>query len=182
MTDETAALVAAQRRHDAWIDRHRSELARWSALDRQLQLREYRLGQAAAYTRPEHLASLLGPLPERVSEVERWQSAAGTIEIYRARWNVTSPEPLGPVPADPEQRTHWYRALAALGSAGFGLSEGLKSSPNAMSLASMWTRVGNLESSRPDLELNVVRAPDGLSPAWDRADEQNTFLDEHLGL
>ncbi len=49
---------------------------------------EYRLGQAATYTCPEHVTDLLGPLPERVTEAERWQAAAGAIEAYRTRWNI----------------------------------------------------------------------------------------------
>ena len=50
---------------------------------------EYRLGRAAAYTSPEHVTDLLGPLPDRLAATERWQAAAGAIEAYRSRWNVT---------------------------------------------------------------------------------------------
>jgi hypothetical protein len=32
---------------------------------------QYRLGQAASYTQPEHITAFLGPLPERVGQVER---------------------------------------------------------------------------------------------------------------
>ena len=85
-----------------WV-RHQAEIERWSQLDRDLRRHEYRLGQAAAYSRPDHTAAVLGPLPERISGVERWQSAAGAIEAYRARWNVTTADALGPEPLDPEQ-------------------------------------------------------------------------------
>ena len=50
---------------------------------------EYRLGRAAAYTSPGHVTDLLGPLPDRLAATERWQAAAGAIEAYRSRWNVT---------------------------------------------------------------------------------------------
>ena len=50
---------------------------------------EYRLGRAAAYSSPEHVTDLLGPLPDRLAATERWQAAAGAIEAYRSRWNVT---------------------------------------------------------------------------------------------
>ena len=70
-----------------WV-RHQAEIERWSQLDRDLRRHEYRLGQAAAYSHPDHTAAVLGPLPERITGVERWQSAAGAIEAYRARWSV----------------------------------------------------------------------------------------------
>jgi len=178
---ETAALVAAQRRHDAWIDRHRSELARWSALDRQLRLREYRLGQAAAYTRLEHLASLLGPLPERVSEVERWQSSAGAIEIYRARWNVTSPEPLGPEPSEPVQHGHWRSTFTALSSAGFG-SSAVRAPSDDPWLASMWERVHVLDTIRPIVAPDPPVASGDRSLAWARGVEPGWDLDGDFGF
>jgi hypothetical protein len=178
----TATLVAAQRRHDAWVGRHKSEIAQWFALDRQLRHHEYRLGQAAAYTRPEHLAALLGPLPERISEMERWQSAAGAIETYRARWNVTSSEPLGPEPGDAEQRAHWYRAHVALGRAGFGPPNGIRPGRDSTWLTSMWVRVNDLGGSQLDAELDLPLAPEGRSLARDRADSSDRAFDEGIEL
>ena len=54
--------------------RHRDEITTWSRLDRDVRRYEYRLGQAASYTQPEHVTALLGPLPERIGHVERWQT------------------------------------------------------------------------------------------------------------
>ena len=105
-------LAAAQRRRDAWVGAHQGEIERWSQLERDLRRHEYRLGQAAAYSPPDHTAAVLGPLPERISGVERWQSAAGAIEAYRSRWNVTTADALGPEPLDPEQAAHWQRAVS----------------------------------------------------------------------
>ncbi len=178
----TATLVAAQRRHDAWVGRHRSEIARWFALDRQLRHHEYRLGQAAAYTRPDHLAALLGPLPERISEVEQWQSAAGAIETYRARWNVTSSEPLGPEPGDAEQRAHWYRAHAALGCAGFGPHDGPEAGPESTWLSSMWERVDDLDARRTDPGPDHPPISNGRSLAGHRADTPEVAFDEGIGM
>jgi len=78
-------LLAAQRRREAWVTAHRTEIETWSRLDRDLRRHEYRLGQAAAYSQPDHTKAVLGPLPERITGVEQWQSAAGAIEAYRSR-------------------------------------------------------------------------------------------------
>jgi hypothetical protein len=82
---DVSALVASQRRRDEWVASHRDEITTWSRLERDIRRYEYRLGQAAGYTQPEHITALLGPLPERVGHVERWQSAAGAVEGYRSR-------------------------------------------------------------------------------------------------
>ena len=116
---DVSALVARQRRRDEWVASHRDEITAWSRLERDVRRYEYRLGQAASYTQPEHVTALLGPLPERVGHVERWQSAAGAIEAYRTRWNIAGPAALGPEPADPEQRAHWDKTVAMVGAAGF---------------------------------------------------------------
>ena len=123
--------VRCAEQRDAWLGRHQAEIERWSQLERGLRRHEYRLGQAAAYSRPDHTTALLGPLPERIAGVERWQSAAGAIEAYRARWNVTTADALGPRPLDPEQSAHWQRAVGALGSAGFAAPGGPGTGPDA---------------------------------------------------
>lgn len=180
--DDIGSLVAAQRRHDAWIGRHRSEIAKWSALDRELRRYEYRLGQAAAYTRPDHVSALLGPFPERMNEAERWQSAAGAIETYRTRWNVTGPESLGPGPSDPEQRAHWRSTLTALGSAGFGSSADPAGSPDDPWLASMWDRVHALSAARTEVTPDGPPVTANPALAWDRGVEPGWDLDDGFGL
>ena len=116
---DVSALVAEQRRRNDWVASHRDEITTWYQLERDVRHYEYRLGQAASYTQPEHVSSLLGPLPERVRHVERWQCAAGAIEAYRTRWNITGSATLGLEPADPEQRAHWDKTVAIVGTAGF---------------------------------------------------------------
>jgi len=116
---DLSVLAQAQRRRNDWVARHGDEIGTWSELDAAVRRYEYRLGQAAGYSRPEHLTRLLGPLPQTVTATERWQSAAGAIEGYRTRWAVTGPEALGPEPGDPEQRVHWQTTVATVGSAGF---------------------------------------------------------------
>ena len=105
---------------------------------------EYRLGRAATYTSPRHVTDLLGPLPDRLAATERWQAAAGAIEAYRSRWNVTSTMTMGPEPTDPEQRDHWRMAVAAVGATGFLSDQG---SPGG--------RVGTGEPGGP-LGVNAV--------------------------
>jgi hypothetical protein len=116
---EVTGLRAAKHQRDAWVADHRDEIRTWSRLDAALRRHEYRLGQAASYGRPEHLTALLGPLPTRTTRTEQWQFAAGAIEAYRHRWHVTGEGTIGPEPSDPEQRGHWRRAVASIGSAGF---------------------------------------------------------------
>lgn len=61
----------------------------------------------------------LDPLPERITDVERWQTAAGAIEAYRSRWDLDGTVAVGPEPAEPEQRAHRDRTVATVGAAGF---------------------------------------------------------------
>ena len=117
--DDVKELVAVQRQREAWVAAHRTEIATWSQLDQDLRRHEYRLGQATGYSQPDHTMKALGPLPERITEVERWQSAAGAIEAYRVRWGLDTADALGPEPVDPEQRAHWEQAVGVIESAGF---------------------------------------------------------------
>ena len=121
---ELARLAAAQRVRNHWVDRHQEEISRWSRMEGALRRYEYRLGRAATYTSPRHLTDLLGPLPDRLAATERWQAAAGAIEAYRSRWNVTDTATMGPEPADPEQRDHWRTTVATVGAAGFLSDQG----------------------------------------------------------
>ena len=156
---DVRALAAAQRRRDAWMRGHQAEIERWSQLDRGLRRHEYRLGQAAAYSRPEHTAAVLGPLPERISRVERWQCAAGAIEAYRTRWSVATVDALGPEPFDPEQHAHWERAVAAIGEARFAAPGPPASGTDEAWLSSLWERVHALESVSTDSSLDVSSVP-----------------------
>ncbi|MGP8005511.1 MAG: MobF family relaxase, partial [Acidimicrobiales bacterium] len=96
--DDVKTLLAAQRRREAWVTAHRTEIETWSRLDRDLRRHQYRLGQAAAYSQPDYTTAVLGPLPERITGVEQWQSTAGVIEAYRSRWGVDTSDALGPEP------------------------------------------------------------------------------------
>ena len=145
---ELARLAAAQRARNRWVDRHQDEISRWSRTEGDLRRYEYRLGRAATYTSPSHLTDLLGPLPDRLAATERWQAAAGAVEAYRSRWNVTDTA-IGPEPADPEQRDHWRTTVATVGAAGF-----LSSQEPAMvesergSLAAHWESMRSADQSR----------------------------------
>jgi hypothetical protein len=175
-------LVAAQRRRNAWVGRHQAEIARWSWLERGLRRHEYRLGQAAAYSHPDHTAAVLGPLPERIAGVERWQSAAGAIEAYRVRWNVTTPDALGPEPLDPEQCAHWQRAVGVIGSAGFAAPCGQDSGLHPAWLSSLWDRVHALDTAGPDVARDVTSMPESPQLAWSRDVDSGHDLDGGFGL
>jgi conjugative relaxase-like TrwC/TraI family protein len=147
---------AAKRRLVAWAVRHQAEIEMWSELEHELRRHEYRLGQAAAYSQPEHTLASLGPLPVRISAAERWQFSAGAIEAYRVRWNVTDADALGPEPLDPDQRAHWERALSTLGSAGLGAAGGPREGPDEAGISSLWDRVHALDTAPTDPARDVA--------------------------
>jgi hypothetical protein len=127
---------------------------------------EYRLGRAATYTSPGHLTDLLGSLPDRLAATERWQTAAGAIEAYRSRWNVTDTATMGPEPADPEQRDHWRTTVATVGAAGFLSGQG---SPGVESergsLATHWEAMRAADRSR---ETDRLRDDGAVDPSPER--------------
>jgi conjugative relaxase-like TrwC/TraI family protein len=185
--DDVKTLLAAQRRREAWVGRHATELETWSRLDQDLRRHEYRLGQAAAYSQPDHTTEVLGPLPERITGVERWQSAAGAIEAYRDRWGVDSSDALGPEPLDPGQRVHWQRAVGTIESAGFmalGSSDG---EPDQAWLSSMWDRLHALdaawsEAARSDVARDVAPLPQPPPFSWSRDSDSGRDLGDGFGL
>jgi len=180
--DDVKTLVAAQRRRETWVTAHRTEIETWSRLDRDFRRYEYRLGQAAGYSQPDHTTAVLGPLPERITGVERWQSAAGAIEAYRGRWGVDTSDALGPVPLDPDQRAHWQRAVGAIESAGFaapGSSDGELDQPW---LSSLWDRLHALDTARSDAARDVMPLPEPLAFSWSRDSDSGRHLGDGLGL
>jgi hypothetical protein len=116
---------------------------------------EYRLGRVATYTSPRHVVDLLGPLPDRLATAERWQAAAGAIEAYRSRWNVTGTTTIGAEPADPEQRDHWRSAVAAVGAAGFlNGREALGTTSEREVLASRWVVMQEADQARHQQDID----------------------------
>jgi hypothetical protein len=64
---------------------------------------------------PKHLRDTLGHVPADPMARMQWATAAAIITDYREAWNVADPDSaLGPVPADPEQRTERDRAVQAI--------------------------------------------------------------------
>ena len=160
------SLAAAQRVRNQWVDRHQEEINRWSRMEGVLRRYEYRLGRAATYTSPEHLTDLLGPLPDRLAATERWQAAAGAIEAYRSRWNVTDTATIGPEPADPEQRDHWRTTVATVGAAGFLSDQGSPGIESERgSLATHWEAMRAADRSR---EADRLRDDGAVEPSPER--------------
>jgi hypothetical protein len=56
----------------------------------------------------------LGPIPTDERAAGAWRHAARTVAAYRDRYHITSPQPLGPAPADEAERLDAARARAAL--------------------------------------------------------------------
>jgi conjugative relaxase-like TrwC/TraI family protein len=165
-TRDLAAMAAAQRLRNQWVSRHQEEITSWSRMEGTLRRYEYRLGRAATYTSPKHLTDLLGPLPDRLSATERWQTAAGSIEAYRTRWNITDTTTIGPEPSDPRQSDHWRTTVATMGAAGFLTDQG---SPGVESergsLASYWEAMRSADRSR---EADRLRDDDAGEPTPER--------------
>jgi conjugative relaxase-like TrwC/TraI family protein len=167
--DNVKELVASQRQRELWVATHRTEIATWSQLDQDLRRHEYRLGQAAGYSQPDHTMKALGPLPERITEVERWQSAAGAIEAYRVRWGLDTAEALGPEPVDPEQRAHWEQAVGVIESAGFDPPDTWWD-PDGSRLAGLWDQLDALQAGRADAARGAGTTLAGFE--WGRDDDR----------
>ncbi len=180
---DVSVLVAEQRCRDEWVASHRGEITAWSRLETDVRRYEYRLGQAASYTQPEHVMGLLGLLPERVGHVERWQSAAGAIEAYRTRWNIAGSAALGPEPADPEQHAHWDATVAIVGAAGF-LTAGdtREGGSDRASLATRWENLRNA-NREPDEDRSVAGSPvPSRASLWTDEPDLDYGLDDGFSL
>jgi conjugative relaxase-like TrwC/TraI family protein len=180
---DVSALVARQRRRDEWVAAHRDEITTWSRLDGDVRRYEYRLGQAVSYSQAEHVTALLGPLPERIGQVEQWQSAAGAIEAYRTRWKIAGSATLGSEPSDPEQRVHWDKTVAMVGTAGF-LTAGdtREGGSERASLAMRWENLHTADREPDDgrtIAGSPVPSPESLWP--DEPDRDRDF-DSGFGL
>jgi DNA repair exonuclease SbcCD ATPase subunit len=72
------------------------------------------LAERAVAERPTWAREALGDRPERPSDARRWDSAARTIARYRIEYEIPdSGDPLGPQPADREQRADYERVQRA---------------------------------------------------------------------
>ena len=174
--EDLASLAQAQRQRNDWVARHQHEITAWSQLDASIRRYEYRLGQAAAFARPEHVTHHLGPLPERITGAERWQVAAGAVEAYRSRWSIAGEATIEPQPTNPEQRAHWDTMAATLAAAGF-ISPGGTSGQEADApwLASLWDRVRDLDRVRDEAKLERVAAVE--PPAWSWTSSRDSGYD-----
>ena len=185
--DDVKTLLAAQRRREAWIGRHATEIETWSRLDRDLRRHEYRLGQAAGYSQPDHTRAALGPLPESVTGVERWQSAAGAIEAYRSRWGVDGSDALGPEPLDPERRAHFQQAVGTIEGSGFTALGSSDGEPDKPWLSTMWDRLHALDAAwsevkRSDASRDVATLPQPPPFSWSRESDSGRDLGDGFGL
>jgi Ti-type conjugative transfer relaxase TraA len=63
---------------------------------------------------PAYLTDTLGPIPLDAKDRNLWWSTARTVEIYRVRYGVTDPLPLGGTSATPERLPDWVDAYGQL--------------------------------------------------------------------
>lgn len=70
-------------------------LARYDAATGTLRLHARQLGQQAVITRPPHVVKALGDPPLLPGAERRWIGAAGAIDAYRERWEITGDSTLG---------------------------------------------------------------------------------------
>ena len=168
--ENLAVLAAAQRERNAWVARHQDEITAWSHLEGAIRRYEYRLGQAAAYSRPEYLTDLLGPLPGGITDTERWQAAAGAIEAYRSRWSIAAGETVDTEPTNPEQRAQWDKTAATLASTGF--TRPIRTSGQGADqpgFSSLWDRVQTLGREREKADRDRVAAAQAPTWSWSRS-------------
>jgi hypothetical protein len=158
------------------------EIETWSRLDQDLRRHQYRLGQAAAYSQPDHTTAALGPLPERIAGVEQWQSAAGVIEAYRIRWGVDDADALGPEPLDPEQRAHWQSAVGVIESAGFSAPGSSDGKLDQLWLSSLWNRMDALDAAWADATRDVTPLREPPPFSWSRDNDSGRDLGDGFGL
>ena len=122
-------------------------------------------------------------MPERITETERWQVAAGAVEAYRSRWDIAGEANMNTEPISPDQRAHWDKMAATLESAGFtppGRTTELE--PDTSWLASLWERVQNLGTERDYIPSDRVVAADPPQWAWSRDDDTYLDRDDGFGL
>jgi conjugative relaxase-like TrwC/TraI family protein len=181
---DLSALAALQRHRDEWVSRWHDEITTWSQLEKDVRRYEYRLGQIAAFTQPVHVTSLLGPLPERINQVERWQAAAGAIEAYRTRWNVSGTQSVGPEPTDLEQRSHWEKTVEMVGAAGFLVGSATSNPTSEKASLSARSEKDLTVSSPPRNDDRAVES--ALSPApeplWPDEPELESDFDTGFGI
>lgn len=163
---------------EAWLRRQSGVIERWQSIENELRRHEYGLGQGAAYNRPEHIVAFLGPLPEGLSAVERWQAAAGAVEAYRMRWQVDTADPLGPEPLDGDRRIHRHRAAAAVASARSGATVSGGAALDSEWVSALWDRVAALDGERSEPDSDVAQWWEPLQFAWDRASDIPEDLDD----
>jgi conjugative relaxase-like TrwC/TraI family protein len=103
-------LEQAAGQRDAWLEQHCDTLTYRDQLARQIARRRHALGVEAAATQPQHLADLLGPVPDGDTGRTRWTLAACRIEAYREQWGV-DPQDLQQPPVDGVQYRDWAASV-----------------------------------------------------------------------
>ena len=93
-------------------------LARYDEATGTLRLHARQLGQQAVITRPPHVTKALGDPPLLPQAERRWIGAAGAIEAYRERWEITGDSTLGTGrvtdPAQTQDRERVERIIEAV--------------------------------------------------------------------
>jgi conjugative relaxase-like TrwC/TraI family protein len=92
-------------------------LARYDAATGTLRTHARQMGQEAVITRPAHVVKALGDPPLLPQAERRWIGAAGAIEAYRERWEITGDATLGTErvtdPAQAQDRKRVERIIEA---------------------------------------------------------------------
>ena len=115
------------------------------AAARELERRERAALDALAASPPGHVLAALGPWPAHAAQQEAWRRGALRITRYRLDHAVTDPaRPLGPAPADPQERQAFERAAA--------------------DLRSLATTIAQLERDAGAREPPAPEAPDARDP------------------
>jgi hypothetical protein len=117
--DRVEALEATWER---FHDTERDSISRLAELERAGQIRARLLGEMAAIEGRGYLPLVIGEPPAGGLARSRWVAAAGQIEEYRCRFDVTDDSsPLGPEPIDSREASAREDVASSLRSLGFGI-------------------------------------------------------------
>ncbi len=89
VAERQVELEQAVARRQAWVMENAPALTRYGELTRAVAERQVALGRVAEVMRYTYVISTLGPAPQEAAERDAWREAAGAIEAFRERWEVT---------------------------------------------------------------------------------------------
>jgi conjugative relaxase-like TrwC/TraI family protein len=89
VAERQVELERAADRRQAWVNENTPALTRYIELTRAVGERQLALGRVAEVMGSSYVLAALGPTPSGVTDRDAWREAAGAIEAFRERWQIT---------------------------------------------------------------------------------------------